>query len=97
MCSLTSLAKNHNQIFNQYHDSRVRILLSLDRNSYCISSSETKTHDPTPRLSLDHLMQQCHENARARGADRVAQRNGTAIDVDPPRVQFELTNQSDSL
>src|SRR5262245_65074848 len=93
ICFLTSLAKNHNQMFNHHHDSRLRIVLSLDRNSYSISSSETKTNNSPSRLSLDHLVEQSHQKASARGAYRVAQRNGAAIDVDSPRVKFQFAYQ----
>src|SRR4051794_32750623 len=41
-------------------------------------------------IALLHLMQQCHQHARAGGADRMADRNRAAVDVDLSGIPAEV-------
>src|SRR5690606_4893126 len=55
-----------------------------DRDAH--AAADAQGRQPLLRLALLHLVQQADQDARARGADRMTERDGAAIDIDLGRI-----------
>src|SRR5262245_63797941 len=62
-----------------------------------VSSAQTEARDAAVGPSFNHLVNQRHQHARARSADRMTERHCASVHVDLLRVKFEFFNQSDRL
>src|ERR1700716_350092 len=54
------------------------------------AAADAKRREAALRVALLHLVQQSHEDAAARGADRVAERDRPAVHVDLLRIPAHL-------
>src|SRR6185437_5256395 len=59
----------------------------LDRQRDPLAAPDAERGDPAPLPGLAQRRQQRHQQPRARGADRVAERDGAPPDVHPRRVE----------
>ena len=74
-----------------------RHVLSFDCQRDGIAAAEAQRRNASLRIAPSHFVKQRHENARAARADRMAQSDRAAIDVDFFRIQFELLHDGDRL
>src|SRR5688572_188506 len=72
-------------------------LSSFDRQSYSIAAAEAERGDAAFEIPLLQGIDQRGQDARAAGADRVAERDGAAIDVHSGRVDPELLDHREQL
>src|ERR1043165_855276 len=63
---------------------------ALDAHRDAHAAADAQARDALLRVALAHLVEQRDEDAAARGADRVADRDGAAVDVDLARVPAHL-------
>src|ERR1700722_7788997 len=61
-----------------------RLTLDGQRNAH--AAADTQSGETLLCVALAHFMQERHKHARARSADRMADRNGAAVDVHNGRV-----------
>src|ERR1044071_23857 len=61
------------------------------------AAADAKRSEAAPRVALLHFVKQGDQHARARGADRVAERNGAAVHVHLLRVPAHLAVDRDRL
>src|SRR5262245_12526778 len=66
------------------------VCLPFHRERDRVSAAETERRDPALRAAPSHLVEQGDEHARAARADRVAERDRAAVDVDARRVELQL-------
>ena len=64
------------------------VTLHRQRNAHAAANAQRR--HAAPRLAAHHLVEECHQDARAGRPDRVAQRDGAAIDIDPLGVEPEV-------
>src|SRR6185312_12703974 len=63
---------------------------ALDAHGDAHAATDAERRQPLLGVALAHLVQQRHEDPRARGADRMTKRNGAAIDVHFLRIESEI-------
>src|ERR1043166_36352 len=63
---------------------------ALDTHGDAHAAADAERREPLLGIALLHFMQQGHEHARARCADRVTDRNGAAVDVDLGGISAEV-------
>src|SRR5579863_3289149 len=71
--------------------------ISVDTDERCLALRDAAA-DPCCAISAAataQLVEECHENSRSAGADRMADRNRSAVDVDPARVDLEHPSARD--
>src|SRR5262245_30705917 len=68
------------------------ILRSVARDAHgdAHAAADAQRRQALLGVALLHLVEQRHENARPRRADRMAERDGAAIDVDLRRIPAEI-------
>src|ERR1041384_8437543 len=70
---------------------------ALDTHGDAHAAADAERREPLLGIALLHFMQQGHEHARARCADRVTDRNGAAVDVDLGGIPAEVLVDSAGL
>ena len=80
------------------------IVLNLLPSIYRSTARATALPPPRHKVAMprfgiapDHFIKQRHENARAAGADRMAESNRAAVDVHLRGIEFELFHDGDGL
>src|SRR5947208_15460421 len=68
----------------------IAALASFDAHVNSHAAADAQRRQALLGVTFLHFVEQRHENARARRADRVAERDGAAIDVDPVGVPAEV-------
>src|SRR6476620_9623074 len=62
----------------------------LDRDGGGFAATNAQRRDPAPEISRFECLQQRDDQARAGGADRMAERAGAAIDVELVSIDAEV-------
>src|SRR5207244_12593245 len=62
-----------------------------------ISATKTQRGDTAMHITADHLVDQRDQHPRPAGTDRMADGNGSAIDVHSVGIKAELTHHSERL
>src|SRR5690606_18839682 len=70
---------------------------ALDRKRDGVATAEAERRDTALRVALLQRVQQCDQDARARRADRVTERDGAAVHVDAVPVPAQLATIGQSL
>src|SRR5437879_5988301 len=63
---------------------------ALDAHGDAHAAADAERGQALLRAALLHLVEQGHQHARTRRADRMAERDGAAIDVDLGRIPAEI-------
>ena len=74
-------------VFVRHHPCRLRPFHHYGQR---LAASDAETREPSPRAMALHGVDQCRKDARARGADRMAERDGPAVDVHSLGVELQL-------
>src|SRR5260370_35862936 len=77
--------------------SPARKSVALDAHRDAHAAADAERGETLLGVALLHLVEQRGEHARARGADRMAERDGAAIDVELVRIEAELLADRDGL
>src|SRR5882724_9562811 len=64
--------------------------IARDAHGDAHAAADAQRREPLLRVAASHLVEQRHQDARARGPDRVTERDRAAIDVDLRRVPAEI-------
>ena len=67
---------------------------SLHHQRYRLSAADAQTCDAAPQIQIFERINQCRENPRATGANRMAQSDGAASDIDFSRIEAEFSIDS---
>src|SRR5687768_9735973 len=74
-----------------------RRLTTLDRHRHRAAAAQAERGQAEPAAARAKRVDQSDEHARAGGADRVAERDRAAVDVEPIPVEAELAVVGDDL
>src|SRR3954452_2308673 len=69
--------------------SESRVVLDLQEHSVALAAAGADRREPEPAAAAPQLVRERREDACARGADRMPERDGAAVHVDPLRVGAE--------
>src|SRR5688500_4086306 len=69
----------------------------LDGERDAVASAKAQTRDSALQTSLLQRIEQCRQDARAAGADRMPERHCSSVDVHLARIDSQLTKDSDQL
>src|SRR5580692_7177505 len=67
-----------------------RALVARDAHRNSHAAADAQRRKALLRVTLLHFVEQRHQNARARRADRMAERDRATIDVDPGGIPAEI-------
>src|SRR5918995_184202 len=73
------------------------LLAPLHRHRHTQAAADAERGEAAARGAAVHFVEQGHEDARARAADRVAQRYRTAVDVQAIAIEREVGEHGEHL
>src|ERR1043166_8726040 len=82
--------RRKSMLSNVWNSMKVRGSVPLDRQGYGISAAEAESGDASFQIAALQLVEKSDQNARAAGADRMADGDCSAIDVHFLGIEFQL-------
>src|SRR4029079_15203725 len=79
---------------------RLRVGLAgrpLEQRGHALADADAQRREAVAAVAAAELVQERHDEARAAHSERMAERDRAAVDIDPLRVEAQLTDDREAL